>query len=554
MNALAAGTRQGSSRQGNHQDDAGGERLGRSSRRRKQSPARRRQSPSPLSSQLILGDGDVRPAATGSRRRRERRPARRKPTRLTLDAEADRMRTRQRKVSLTDSMLSSEQTVAGPATRTIPDASLVRAAASPAGATGGGGRPSLRSYVWRVMGVRALATAGDAGTRRRSRPSDRSAASQATMPPTDPAEPAAAPAGGGRPRRKKHDEPERSRHRRKLTSQRTSRQLQPRRSLLRAESQQRLLQLIDARKSAMTAAEIEDALGADGGRSREPKHRGLARRRSKHPHAHGHHHHHGKHRHKEKKDFVKENKRALQRAERAKKLERLYRAIDTDGSGEIDFEELAAVCNAAPGSPEEADVRALFALLDSDGSGAVNSQELEAGLKSNKAARQLAARFEALHAFVALCKAKRNKRKDKGHRHRRRHRHHERGVEDREHEDELSGGRSGADAMLRSGEGGGDKAATQAAESRRGGSRRRRASALGSGRAGLVLAVVTLALLLVSRAAAATDGHERLRVERSDDVQQRDALVEAAVDRQSGEEAAAARPGERSGVGSLADG
>ena len=62
-----------------------------------------------------------------SRPRRERRPARRKPTRATLDAEAD---------------------------------DCVRTA-SPAAAAGGGKR-SLRKYVWRVMGVRALATAGGA--------------------------------------------------------------------------------------------------------------------------------------------------------------------------------------------------------------------------------------------------------------------------------------------------------------------------------------------------------------------------------------------------------
>ena len=91
--------------------------------------------------------------------------------------------------------------------------------------------------------------------------------------------------------------------------------------------------------------------------------------------------------------------------------------LDADGSGEVDFGELCAVCNAPPGSPEEATVRQLFDLLDLDHSGTVDCEELEKALKENSEARDLADQFDALHAFVVMFKVKKKS-------HKRKHSHH----------------------------------------------------------------------------------------------------------------------------------
>ena len=105
----------------------------------------------------------------------------------------------------------------------------------------------------------------------------------------------------------------------------------------------------------------------------------------------------------------RENTKA-RRAKRAEKLEKLYAMLDTDGSGEVDFKELCAVCNAHT-AEEEASVRALFDMLDLDQSGAVNCEELEKALKEDAEARELADQFDALHDFVLMFKVKKKKRK-----------------------------------------------------------------------------------------------------------------------------------------------
>ena len=101
-----------------------------------------------------------------------------------------------------------------------------------------------------------------------------------------------------------------------------------------------------------------------------------------------------------------------------KKVEfkKLFKSLDGDGSGALDFDELKAVCmggeHASPEATEE-NLHKLFDLCDEDHGGTVDCHELRHVLKKNKDALALALHFPALTHLVELAAARAGKAKHK---------------------------------------------------------------------------------------------------------------------------------------------
>ena len=101
---------------------------------------------------------------------------------------------------------------------------------------------------------------------------------------------------------------------------------------------------------------------------------------------------------------------------RKEEFKQLFKGLDADGSGALDFDELKAVCLGAHDSPAEAteeNLRKLFDLCDEDHGGTIDCHELRHVLKKDPAARTVAAHFPALTHLVELAAARAGKAKHK---------------------------------------------------------------------------------------------------------------------------------------------
>ena len=135
-------------------------------------------------------------------------------------------------------------------------------------------------------------------------------------------------------------------------------------------------------------------------RSRSQKEMGGSHKKHKHKHslkniasaaamgAHAHHHKHKKH----------DSGNAFVEA---------FKKFDTDGSGQLEFEEFAAACGAGE---DDMRVRELFTLLDKDQDGALSVEEMAFGLRANEQAKAIAAGFASLKEISDLANKQRKRR------------------------------------------------------------------------------------------------------------------------------------------------
>ena len=89
------------------------------------------------------------------------------------------------------------------------------------------------------------------------------------------------------------------------------------------------------------------------------------------------------------------------------KVQNAFDKLDSNGDGQLTFEEFKAACGGADG---DGNVRKLFDLLDEDKGGTVDVRELAHALRLSDEARQMAAQYETLQELVKLSSQRKKRR------------------------------------------------------------------------------------------------------------------------------------------------